>query len=103
MTFNPNSEIRSDNTRRSSGGGGGMRRGGAIALGGGGLGTLVLVIVLLFLGVDPSMLLGGGAGPAPSAQQPQQGTVLEECQTGADANDNDDCLVQATVESADSL
>lgn len=104
MTFNPNAEIRSDNTRRRSGGGGGMRRGGAIALGGGGLGTLILVIVLLFLGVDPSMLLGVSQAPAPSSQQQsQQGSVLEECQTGADANNNDDCLVQATVESADSL
>ncbi len=104
MTFNPNAEIRSDNTSRRSGGGGGMRRGGAIALGGGGLGTLVLVVVLLFLGVDPSMLLGGGQAPAPSSQQqPQQGAVLEECQTGADANKNNDCLVQATIESADSL
>ena len=59
---------------------------------------------MLFLRVDPSILLGGGQAPAPSSQQqPQQGAVLEECQTGADANENDDCLVQATVESADSL
>lgn len=100
MTFNPNAEIGSDNTARAGGG----RRGGAIVLGGGGLGTLVLVVVLMFMGVDPSMLLGGGS-PASQNQggTSQSGGALTECRTGADANERDDCLVQATVESADSL
>ncbi len=102
MTFNPNAEIRSDNTRRSSGGG--ARRGGAIALGGGGVGTLVIFIVLMLLGVNPADLMGGDMGAVGGGQSQSQGdTALEECQTGADANNRDDCLVQATIESADSL
>src|SRR5690606_11387253 len=112
MTFNPNAEIRSDNV--SAGGGGGMRPGGMFPRGGGGRGggglkiggaggCLLLVIVLVYalLGGNPLDLLGGGTttqqGPV------AQGGALEQCQTGADANERDDCLVQATVESADSL
>ncbi|MDO5645131.1 MAG: neutral zinc metallopeptidase [Dermabacter sp.] len=100
MTFNPQAEIRSDNTRRRTGG---ARRGGAIALGGGGVGTLVLVLVLMFAGVDPTALLGDGTSQGPASSQGVSDDVLTECATGADANLRDDCLVQATVESANSL
>ena len=109
MTFNPNAEIRSDNVSRSGGGGfgGGFRpgrgggRGGGIAIGGGG-GCLLLVVILVYMlmGGDPGALLGGSQPqPGPVAE----GGTLEECQTGEDANQRDDCLVQATIESADSL
>lgn len=105
MTFNPNAEIRSDNVS-AAGGGGGFRPGGlggrGLKLGGGG-GCLLLVVVLLYtlMGGNPLTLLGGGG----SAQQGPvvAGGSLDHCRTGADANARDDCLVQATIESADSL
>lgn len=106
MTFNPNAEIRSDNVSRG-GSGGGFRPGGrgGIAIGGGAGGCLLLVLVLVYalMGGNPLDLLGGG-GAAPQQQEPvAEGGRLQECETGADANERDDCLVQATVESADSL
>lgn len=110
MTFNPNAEIRSDNVTRSGGGGfgggfrpgrGGGRRGGGLAIGGGG-GCLLLVVLIIYMlaGGDPGALLGGSQPqPGPVAE----GEKLDECDTGQDANERDDCLVQATIESADSL
>lgn len=106
MTFTPSAEIRSGNVARAGGAGGGrgpggFRPGGGLKLGGGG-GCLLLVVLLIltFTGViDPATFLGGTDENGPAAE----GGALEECQTGADANERDECLVQATVESADSL
>ena len=103
MTFNPNAEIRSDNVSAAGRGGGGFSpRGGRGGLKlGGGAGCLLLVVVVIYalLGGNPLDLLGGGtAQQGPAAE----GSALESCLTGADANERDDCLVQATVESADS-
>lgn len=106
MTFNPNAEIRSDNVSASGGGGGGMLGGGRgprgrIALGGGG-GCLLLIIVIIYAlaGGNPLELLGG---TTPGQEQPVTGEALAGCETGEDANQRDDCLVQATIESADSF
>ena len=110
MTFNPNAEIRSDNVSAGGGGGfrprggggrgGGGRRGGGLKLGGaGGAVLLVVVVIYTLMGNNPLDLLGGAPSQGPAAQ----GSSLEHCLTGADANERDDCLVQATVESADSL
>ncbi len=110
MTFNPNAEIRSNNVARAGGGGGGFRprgggggrRGGSgLKIGGtGGCLLLVVFLVLALMGVIPLDMLRGLSG--------QQGPVaeggsLDHCLTGAEANERDDCLVQATVESGDSL
>lgn len=114
MTFNPDAEIRSDNVSASGGGGGGGGRfrlpggggrgGRGLQLGGGG-GCLLLVIVIIYalMGGNPLDLLGGGGGGSTQQAPAAQGGPLEHCQTGADANEQDDCLVQATIESADSL
>ena len=112
MTFNPTAEIRSDNVSASGGGGGlrpggggfrpgGGRGGGGLKIGGAG-GCLLLVVVVIYalLGGNPMDILGGGS---PQQAPAVQGGSLEHCQTGADANEQDDCLVQATVESGDSL
>ena len=64
----------SDNVedRRDGGGGGGGGMGRGIA--GGGIGVVLIAVVAMFLGLDPSMVLGllGGGGqpaPAPTSQQ----------------------------------
>ncbi len=77
MTFNPNADI---------GGGKASKRGRNTGIAvGGGLGVIALVLLSQFLGVDLTGILGGGA------QQPQEEQSLEQCQTGADANENVEC------------
>ena len=107
MTFSPDAEIRSDNVSASGRGGGsrlpGSGRGGRGLRIGGGSGCLLLVVVVVYalLGGNPLDLLGGGTG---TSQGPvAEGGPLEHCLDGADANERDDCLVQATIESGDSL
>jgi predicted metalloprotease len=60
-----------EDRRGQRGGFGGGRRGGGIAVGG--LGGVAILLVCLFLGVDPSMILGDGSdSPAPATQQQAQ-------------------------------
>jgi predicted metalloprotease len=74
---------------------------GGIALGGGGLGLVGLIIYLLV-----TLLSGGGGlgqlGPLQDQQVGQGDTpseVSQECRTGEDANQRDDCRIVAVVNS----
>jgi len=85
--------------RRGMGGGGG--RGMAIGGIGGGAGLLILIVTLL-LGGNP--LGGDGSTSNPSLGIEPQGTSvagssLDECQTGADANEQRDCRIVGYVNS----
>jgi len=79
MTFNPNANI--------SGGKASKRgRNTGIAVGGG-VGVLALFLLSQFLGIDLTSL-GGGGQPAASDSS------LEQCLTGADANENVECRMK---------
>jgi len=70
-----------------------------VALGGGGLGVVGLVVYLLVA------LLSNGSGPLAGldgstvAQQPPGQVLGEECQTGQDANQREDCRIVGYVNS----
>jgi len=79
MTFNPNANI--------SGGKASKRgRNTGIAVGGG-VGVLALFLLSQFLGINLTSL-GGGGQPAASDSS------LEQCLTGADANENVECRMK---------
>jgi uncharacterized protein len=79
------------------------RRGGApMALGGGGIVTLIIVLAIVLLGGNP--LGDGGLGPLGDLAGQTAGTgppaaTLEHCQTGADANQYEDCRILAVINS----
>ncbi len=86
MTFNPNSDI---------GGGRVSKRGRNTGIAvGGGLGVIALFVISQFLGVDLTGLMGGGAAPETESS-------LEQCQTGADANENVECRMVGAAASLD--
>lgn len=82
MTFNPDADISGNTTRRRG-------RGAAIAGGGVGVVGLVALVVAMLGGPDLTGLVGGatGGGNAPASS----GEALSECDTGQDANTNDQC------------
>lgn len=88
MTFNDNASVGGNKARR---------RGRTAAVAGGGVVGLgaIVVVVLNLLGVgDFSALLGGGTGAAPSSQGSGESEIAN-CETGTDANANDDCRLAA--------
>lgn len=90
MDFKPDAQI--DQGSVSRGGGGGGRSGGGMAVGG--IGGLIVVLIAVFLGIDPSNLLGGGNDNT----QPQA-TSTVVCKTGADVSANPDCRWDAYMSS----
>ena len=75
---------------------------GGLAVGGGGLGLAVLVIYLLFSLLSGGGGLGGQLGPLEDARVGQGDTpssISQDCKTGQDANEREDCRIVAVVNS----
>jgi uncharacterized protein len=80
----------------------GMGGGRGIAVGGGGLGLVGLVVIVLL------QVLGGGGGSGTGfsglgdlgqGEQADNSQLEQRCQTGADANDSEECAVVAEIDS----
>ena len=97
MSFDPRAPLDRGQVEdvRGSGGGFGGFGGRGLAIGGGGLGTVVLIIYLL-LGGNLGNL---GAGQDPNAGAQPAASSLQECNTGADANQREDCRIVGYVNS----
>lgn len=90
MTFNENADV-SGNTAKRRG------RGGTIAAGAGGLGIVGVLLMLFLNGGDLSQLFSAGDQQGSSGQD----TQIANCETGADANERDDCRLAAATLSID--
>src|SRR5688572_17338690 len=92
MVFNPRARLdpRQVTDRRGMGGAGGM------AIGGGGIG-LVVLLIYMFLGGDPAAIPSGGNPGVVTG--PGSSQLAEECETGADANQRQDCRIVGFVNS----
>jgi predicted metalloprotease len=92
MTFNDNARIDPSKVSRR-----GRNTAIGVGAGGGGL-VIILVILSQVLGFDVTGLAGGGQQPQGGTQQEES---LDQCQTGSDANQNQDCLIVGAVTSLD--
>ena len=73
-------------------------RGGGIALGGG-LGTIVIIALILLTGGNLGDILGGlGAAPA---EGPVGSQLINECESGEQANERQDCRIVGVILSLD--
>ena len=115
MEFRDDAKLDPSQVEDRRGGGGGFRGGGGripgggMAIGGGsGCITVIVIIVALLLGVNPIDILTGGGGTTSNPQiQATQGTGagggvttdIQSCQTGADANQRQDCRILGFVNS----
>jgi predicted metalloprotease len=72
-----------------------------MAVGGGGILAVIVALIAVFLGVNPT---GGGGSPLDDLVGQSAGTAppaatLDHCQTGADANEHEDCRILASINS----
>ncbi len=94
--FNRRARLDPGQVRDMRGGRGVGGRG--LAVGGGGIGAVVLAIAYVLLGGDPSNL-GAVTQPGGGNQGAESTTLQEECRTGADANEREDCQIVGFVNS----
>jgi uncharacterized protein len=95
MTFNDNANVGGKSNAR--------RRGAGVAIAGGGvvgLGAIAVLVLNLLTGGDFSGLLGGGTDAGTTSGQ---GTEIQNCDTGAQANADDTCRLSATSVVIDSF
>jgi len=79
---------------------------GGLAVGGGGIGVVVLIIYVLVSAFSGGGGLGGQLGPLENQRVGEDSTpsqVSEECKTGEDANQREDCRIVAVVNSVQSF
>ena len=72
---------------------------GGLAAGGGGIGLLITLAILLLGGGLTSGGLGGGLGALEDQTVGNGSTLAQDCQTGADATERQDCLMVAYINS----
>ncbi|GAA1952726.1 KPN_02809 family neutral zinc metallopeptidase [Amycolatopsis minnesotensis] len=109
MRFDDDAGLDTSEVQDLRGGGGGGGIGGRVALGGGGLGVVGLVIYFLFsqfgggigggIGGGSNAAAPGGLSGVGSGRQVDNGSLSQECRTGADANRKHDCAIVATINS----
>ncbi|WP_440708889.1 KPN_02809 family neutral zinc metallopeptidase [Herbiconiux sp. YIM B11900] len=96
MSFNPDSKLDPSKVSKRTGG-----RGRTAAIGGGGAIVVVgLVLLSQLVGVDLTGFAGLVGGGSDSGSSSQSETALD-CQTGADANANVECLMVGAANSLD--
>jgi predicted metalloprotease len=96
LSFNPDARLDPGQIKDRRGVPGGR---GGLAIGGGGLGIALLLIYTL-LGGNPNDL-GAVLEPGPVVG-PESSQLATDCQTGADANERDDCRILGYVNSIQS-
>jgi uncharacterized protein len=90
MTFDDNAKVS---------GGRVSKRGRNVGIGvGGGVGVIAIFLISQFLGVDISGLVGGGGGGDPVSEEP-----IANCETGAQANADIECRMEAAAENLDAF
>jgi len=90
MTFKPDAQLDPGQVRDMRG------RGGVIAAGGG-LGGVLLVVIVLLLGGSPADVASVLDGQTVGTQQSSD--LANECKTGANANEREDCRIVGYVNS----
>ena len=96
MSFNRKSRLDTSQVEDRRG-----RRGGgrAVAVGGGGLGLLIMLVVYLLGGNPGDFIDMTQQVPASTQSDPNFTTVEQSCETGADANEREDCRIVGFVNS----
>jgi predicted metalloprotease len=96
MTFDPNAQLDASQVRDVRGGG--RSRTAAVGAGGGGLALVIVAVVYTLLGGNPNDL-NALTGQAVGGNEPLASALANECTTGAQANERDDCRIVGYVNS----
>jgi predicted metalloprotease len=93
MSFNPNAPLDRSQVEDVRGSGIGGR---GLLIGGGGLGTVLILVIYLLMGGNPSSL---DAQQNPNVVFQSGSSTLQGCNSGADANQREDCRIVGYVNS----